>query len=98
MTWAQASKHVYGRLQLALQGEEGGTLKIGTADLFTEPWNSIAGSNWVWDSNVMRATTQGTSVIVGGGGLMGDPFTGLAWPQRFENARTDLQEGLPIAH
>lgn len=76
--------------------QEGGTLKIGTADLFTEPWNSIAGSNWVWDSNVMRATTQGTSVIVGGGGLMGDPFTGLAWPQRFENAELTYKAGLPI--
>ncbi len=77
--------------------QEGGTLKIGTADLFTEPWNSIAGSNWVWDSNVMRATTQGTSLIVGGGGLMGDPYTGLAWPQRIESAELTYKKGLPIA-
>jgi peptide/nickel transport system substrate-binding protein len=76
--------------------QEGGTLKIGTADLFTEPWNSIAGSNWVWDSNVMRATTQGTTVIVGGGGLMGDPYTGLAWPQRIESATLTYKKGLPI--
>jgi len=76
--------------------QEGGTLKIGTADLFTEPWNSIAGSNWVWDSNVMRATTQGTAVVVGSGGLMGDPYTGLAWPQRIESATLTYKKGLPI--
>jgi peptide/nickel transport system substrate-binding protein len=76
----------------------GGTLKIGTADLFTEPWNTISGSNWVWDSNVMRATSQGTSLIVGGGGLMGDPYTGLAWPQRIESAELTYKTGLPIAH
>lgn len=78
------------------EGQEGGTLRIGTADLFTEPWNTIAGSNWVWDSNVMRATTQGTSLIVGGGGLMGDPFTGLAWPHRIESAQLAYRQGLPI--
>ena len=80
------------------KGEEGGTLKIGTADLFTEPWNTISGSNWVWDSNVIRATSQGTSLIVGGGGLMGDPYTGLAWPQRIESAELTYKKGLPIAH
>lgn len=78
--------------------QEGGTLKIGTADLFTEPWNTISGSNWVWDSNVMRATSQGTSLIVGGGGLMGDPYTGLAWPQRIASAELTYKTGLPIAH
>ena len=78
--------------------QEGGTLKIGTADLFTEPWNTIAGGNWVWDSNVIRATSQGTSLIVGGGGLMGDPYTGLAWPQRIESAELTYKKGLPIAH
>ena len=78
--------------------QEGGTLKIGTADLFTEPWNTISGSNWVWDSNVMRATSTGTSLIVGGGGLMGDPYTGLAWPQRIESAALIYKNGLPIAH
>lgn len=85
-----------GAYNLGFKDQEGGTLKIGTADLFTEPWNTIAGSNWVWDSNVMRATSQGTTVVVGGGGLMGDPYTGLAWPQRIESAELTYEEGLPI--
>ncbi len=85
-----------GAYNLRFKDQEGGTMKIGTADLFTEPWNTIAGSNWVWDSNIMRATSQGTSVTVGGGGLMGDPYTGLAWPQRIESAELTYKDGLPI--
>ncbi len=85
-----------GAYNLGFKGQEGGTMKIGTADLFTEPWNTIAGGNWVWDSNIIRATSQGTTVIVGGGGLMGDPYTGLAWPQRIESAELTYKKGLPI--
>jgi peptide/nickel transport system substrate-binding protein len=81
---------------LRFAGQEGGVMQIGTNDLFTQPWNTIGGSNWVWDAHVMRATTQGTSNIVGGGGLMADPFTGLAYPQRIESAELTFREGLPI--
>ena len=44
----------------------------------------------------MHATTMGTSNIVGGGGLMADPYTGLAYPQRIESAELTYKEGLPI--
>ena len=39
-------------------------MKVGTNDLFTQPWNTVGGSNWVWDAAVMRATSMGTSNIV----------------------------------
>jgi peptide/nickel transport system substrate-binding protein len=45
---------------------------------------------------VMRATTMGTSNFQGGGGLMADPYTGLAYPQRIESAELIYKEGLPI--
>jgi peptide/nickel transport system substrate-binding protein len=78
-------------------GQEGGTMKIGTNDLFTQPWNTVGGSNWVWDAGVMRATTMGTSnQFSDAGGLMADPYTGLAYPQRIESAELTYQEGLPI--
>ncbi|HJS18355.1 MAG TPA: ABC transporter substrate-binding protein [Anaerolineales bacterium] len=76
--------------------QEGGTLKIGTNDLFTQPWNSIAGSNWVWDAFIMRMTTHGNSNIVGGGGLMADPYTGLPYPQRIASAELTYKDGLTI--
>src|SRR5918994_250257 len=87
-----------GPYNLRFKDQEGGTLKLGTADLFTEPWNTVSGSNWVWDSNIMRATTQGAANVIGSGGLMGDPYTGLAWPQRIESATLTYKEGLPIKH
>jgi peptide/nickel transport system substrate-binding protein len=85
-----------GAHNLRFKDQEGGVMQVGTNDLFTQPWNTIAGSNWVWDSAIHRATAQGTSAIVGGGGLMADPFTGLAYPDRIESAELVYQEGLPI--
>jgi peptide/nickel transport system substrate-binding protein len=85
-----------GPYNLRFKDQEGGTLRIGTNDLFTEPWNPVAGSNWVWDSNVMRSTTMGTSNFGGGGGLMADPYTGLAYPQRIASAELFYKEGLFI--
>jgi peptide/nickel transport system substrate-binding protein len=76
--------------------KEGGAMKVGTNDLFTEPWNTIAGDNWIWDTGVMRATSQGTD-IVASGGIMGDPYTGLAWPQRIASAEVTVQTGLPVS-
>jgi peptide/nickel transport system substrate-binding protein len=85
-----------GPYNLRFKDKEGGVMKIGTNDLFTQPWNSVAGSNWVWDVGAIRATTQGTSNTVGGGGLMADPYTGLAYPQRIASAELTYKEGLPI--
>src|SRR5260221_8763692 len=85
-----------GPYNLRFKDKEGGVMKIGTNDLFTQPWNTVAGSNWVWDAGVMRATTQGTSNTIGGGGLMADPYTGLAYPQRIASAELTYKDGLPI--
>ena len=86
-----------GPYNLRFKDQEGGTMKIGTNDLFTQPWNTVAGSNWVWDAAIMRATTMGTSnAFSDSGGLMADPYTGLAYPQRIESAELTYKEGLPI--
>jgi peptide/nickel transport system substrate-binding protein len=85
-----------GPYNLRFVGEEGGAMKVGTADLYTEPWNTVSGSNWVWDTNVMRSTTMGTGNILGTAGLMGDPYTGLTWPHRIESAELTVKSGLPV--
>ncbi len=69
-------------------GQEGGTLKWGEPDLFGEPWNPIAGSNWAFDQAAIRATSSGD--------IMYDPFTGLVYPLRIEKAEVTVQEGLPV--
>jgi peptide/nickel transport system substrate-binding protein len=73
---------------LRFDGQEGGTMKIGVSDLYTEPWNPIAGSNWAWDQMSFRATATGN--------VMYDPYTGLVWPLRIEKADVIAQTGLPI--
>jgi len=82
---------------LRFTDKEGGQMKIGTNDLFTEPWNTIGGSNWIWDTGVMRFTMMGSDIIGSTGGLIADPYTGLAWPQRIATAEVTAQTGLPIA-
>jgi peptide/nickel transport system substrate-binding protein len=69
-------------------GQEGGDLKWATSDIFTEPWNPVAGSNWAWDQAIIRATTSGDT--------MNDPFTGLVLPLRAERAEVTVLEGLPV--
>ena len=68
--------------------QEGGQLKWGAPDLFVDPWNPIAGSNWAFDQAIGRATW--------GEAYMYDPYTGLLWPQRFDRAEVTVQEGLPV--
>ncbi|MHB0987890.1 MAG: ABC transporter substrate-binding protein [Bellilinea sp.] len=73
---------------LRLSDQEGGQLKWGAPDLFVDPWNPIAGSNWAFDQAIGRATW--------GEAYMIDPHTGLFRPQRFTKAEITAQEGLPI--
>jgi peptide/nickel transport system substrate-binding protein len=73
---------------IRLADQEGGSLKVGQPDLFVDPWNPIAGSNWSFDGSVQRATQSY--------GVVFDPHTGLTWPQRIERAEVTVQEGLPV--
>lgn len=67
---------------------EGGSVRIAMQDNFIDPWNPVAGSNWISDTMIQRATQDSAS--------MPDPYTGLAWPQRAESLSVVAQEGLPI--
>ncbi len=69
-------------------GLEGGTLKWGEADLFSAPWNPVAGSNWAWDQGAIAATS--------GAAFMINPDTGLPWPLRAQRAELTVQTGLPV--
>lgn len=75
---------------LRFKDKEGGTLRWATQDLFAEPWNPIAGSNWTFDNGAIRATSSGYGEIIF------DPYTGLYWPLRMERAEVTVKEGLPV--
>lgn len=66
----------------------GGDMTIGLPSVLPDPWNPLAGSNWIFDMMLIRAT--------GDWGTMWDPFTGLHWPQRIERAEITVLEGLPV--
>ena len=61
---------------------------MATPGLLTEPWNPVAGSNWINDQMMIRATDDPA--------LLPDPFTGLYWPQRISRAEVTVQEGVPV--
>jgi peptide/nickel transport system substrate-binding protein len=66
----------------------GGTVQFGTPSILTEPWNPIAGSNWLYDTMIMRGAADSDTLP--------DPFTGLSWPQRIKTAELTVEEGLPV--
>jgi peptide/nickel transport system substrate-binding protein len=76
-----------GAYVLRFADEVGGTMTIGMPSILTDPWNPIAGSNWVYDMRPARDTQDW--------GIMIDPFTGLRSPQRIERAEVTFVEGLP---
>ncbi|MFU8857141.1 MAG: ABC transporter substrate-binding protein [Deferrisomatales bacterium] len=66
----------------------GGNLVFATPSLLTEPWNPVAGSNWLFDTMIIRALEDAE--------VLPDPFTGLYWPQRIESAAVTVGEGVPV--
>ncbi|MBN1139820.1 MAG: hypothetical protein JXM73_24830, partial [Anaerolineae bacterium] len=73
---------------LRREGKVGGAMTLGEPSILTEPWNPIAGTNWVYDAMIHRAT--------GDVAAMPDPHTGLRWPQRIERSEVFVKEGLPV--
>jgi peptide/nickel transport system substrate-binding protein len=73
---------------LRFKDQEGGTINWASASILTEPWNPIAGTNWIYDTALIRATGEWS--------FMTDPNTGLAWPQRFESVVVTVKDGLPV--
>ena len=69
--------------------EVGGSMNIGLPSVFTEPWNPVAGSNWVFDQMVLR----GISDL----GIYTDPNTGVGIQGRIERAELTVREGYPMS-
>ena len=66
----------------------GGTMRIATTDILTNPWNPVAGTNWVYDMFPIRAT--------GDEGAHYDTRTMQRWPGRAEKADLIVETGLPV--
>ena len=82
-----AGSYIWGQT-LRIGDQEGGSVRIAQPGIMVNPWNPIAGSNWIYDSMPQRGTSDN--------GAVPDPFTGLALPQRLERAEVAILEGLPV--
>ncbi|MCP1676477.1 peptide/nickel transport system substrate-binding protein [Natronocella acetinitrilica] len=67
----------------------GGSMLFGAPSVLTEPWNPVAGSNWIFDNMITNALQDRT--------VMPDPFTGLHLPQRLSGALVSVQEDIPVS-
>lgn len=70
-------------------GKTGGQIKFGAPSILSQAWNPIGGSNWIYDTMIIRGTGMYATVP--------DPYTGLYWPYRMEKADVTVQQGLPVA-
>ena len=96
---ADASGGIYGSWMwaLTLHWQDGSgdpdptndtTVRIAMTDILTNPWNPVAGTNWVYDMFPIRAT--------GDAGHGVDTRDGLRWAGVFEKAEVYAAAGLPI--
>ena len=67
----------------------GGRMTFAAPSLLTEPWNPVAGSNWLFDTMIQRSLSDPP--------LLPDPFTGLYWPQRIESAEVTVERDAPVS-
>ncbi len=70
------------------EDEVGGEATIALPSILTEPWNPLDGTNWIFDQMVARG--------VGEYGYQWDPYTGLQYPNMFEEAEVYVEDGLPV--
>src|SRR5690606_28935378 len=73
---------------LRFEGRTGGIVNVALPSILTEPWNPIAGTNWIFDQMPIRGTADS--------GTIANPYTGLPMPQRIERAEVTVKEGLPV--
>ena len=76
-------------LTLRFRDGVGGRMSVATPSVLTEPWNPIAGTNWLFDRMVLRAINDLP--------LLPDPYTGLYRPQRVKEAQLTVREGTPVS-
>jgi peptide/nickel transport system substrate-binding protein len=73
---------------LRFRDRVGGVMRVATPSILTEPWNPIAGSNWIFDQMILRGLEDSP--------VLPDPFTGLYWPQRIVSAEVTVEEEIPV--
>jgi len=74
---------------LRRKGQMGGSAAFAQPGIMVNPWNPVAGSNWIYDQMPIRATGESA--------LMMDPYTGLTWPLRIQRAEIVVKQDLLVS-
>lgn len=63
---------------IRFKDREGGTIKAGNREVLVDPWNPVAGTDWVYDTVIQYATNEYA--------LLSNPYTGLPMANRIVSA------------
>jgi len=73
---------------LRFRDRVGGQMTISAPNVLTEPWNPVAGTNWIFDQMIINGLRDAP--------VLPDPNTGLYHPQRIAGAEVAVTEGTPV--
>ncbi|HDN01499.1 MAG TPA: ABC transporter substrate-binding protein, partial [Candidatus Bathyarchaeota archaeon] len=73
---------------LRYKDKVGGTIKAGNQAFFVEPWNPIAGTNWMYDRIVINFLREPV--------FISNPYTAISMPNRVEELTLYLQKDIPV--
>lgn len=65
----------------------GGTVKAASLGVLVDPWNPVAGTNWLYDALVLWCVNDYA--------LLANPYTGLPMPNRVVSVEMEVEEGVP---
>ncbi len=66
----------------------GGTAKIGSAEVIIDPWNPIAGSDWIYDSMIYDYGSEDNAFVL-------SPQNGLPIPINVKTVTMEVEKGAP---
>lgn len=70
---------------LKIKDQVGGLVKASDREAAVQPWNPVAGTNWLYDTHILTSVVDGDYIF--------NPYTGLPMPNRFVSATLELLEG-----
>ncbi len=71
---------------IRLTGKVGGTIKAANREVLVDPWNPVAGTNWVYDAVIQQAVNDPDAIY--------NPYTGLPMPNRFVDVKMYVEKGV----
>ena len=66
----------------------GGAVKAANREVLVDPWNPVAGTNWVYDTVILICVNDEDTIY--------NPYTGLPVPNRFEEVTVEVEDGMQI--